>query len=84
VSGEVFVLHTKVCDNVLLVVFRRCWPSIHAVVITEYYALTGVDTYRDTGNQRFDFAPASACYALVCTVYGYTVLLHVTDLESVT
>jgi hypothetical protein len=38
--GEVFVLFTKVCDNALLVVFRRCWPSIHAVVITGYYALT--------------------------------------------
>jgi len=56
VSGEVFVLYAKVCDNALMVVFRRCWSSIHAVVITDYYALTnGVDTYRATGNQRTGF-----------------------------
>jgi hypothetical protein len=39
VSGEVFVLYIKVCDNALLTVFRLYWPSIRAVVITDYYAL---------------------------------------------
>ena len=39
VTGEVFILYTKVHDNALMVIFRRCWPSFRAVVITDYYAL---------------------------------------------